>query len=165
MSSRWPSGSKNVITSFGGLTRSALMSLVRSKGNKTTELKMVKLLRREHLSGWRRNADLFGKPDFVWRKKRVAVFIDGCFWHGHLCNRNLTPKTNKAEWLSKIKKNRTRDKQVTGELRDLGWKVIRIWECELTKHPHKCIGKIKKQFSQGYPSKKTSPVQFHDIGK
>ena len=79
------------ITDFGGLTRSQLMSRIRSKGNATTEQTMVALLRKHGLSGWRRHYPVAGRPDFVWRQERVALFLDGCFWHGHGCGRNLVP--------------------------------------------------------------------------
>src|SRR5262245_4474504 len=93
---RWPGRSKRGKTTFGGLSRSALMSRVRSKGNATTELKLLKLLRLARLQGWRRNFRLLGNPDFVFPRQKLAVFVDGCFWHGHGCGRNLKPKRNAA---------------------------------------------------------------------
>lgn len=131
-------------TSFGGLKRSMLMSKIRSKENVTTELKMINLLREYHLKGWRRNIPLEGKPDFVWRKERVALFVDGCFWHGHNCGRNLTPKTNAIFWLNKINKNKKRDKHVNHALREKGWIILRIWECELKKKSLACMSRIEK---------------------
>src|SRR5689334_12378985 len=89
-------------TSFGQLSRAELMSRVRSTGNQTTEGRMVKILRAAHVTGWRRRAKLPGNPDFVWRVGRVALFVDGCFWHGHDCGRNLTPKNNAELWEKKI---------------------------------------------------------------
>src|SRR5688500_5461932 len=86
----------NEITSFGRLTRSALMARIRGTGNATTEMKVVRLLRARHITGWRRHAKLPGKPDFVWPRSRVALFVHGCFWHGHDCGRNLTSKSNEA---------------------------------------------------------------------
>lgn len=59
--------------------RSEVMAAVKSKGNRSTELKLIGILRKFHLSGWRRNQPLVGKPDFVFRRERVAVFVDGCF--------------------------------------------------------------------------------------
>lgn len=147
MTSKWPGGTKHIVTSFGGLTRSALMSLVRGKGNKTTELRMVELLRREGLSGWKRQANLPGKPDFAWPKNRLTVFIDGCFWHGHSCNRNLTPRRNAREWLIKIEKNKLRDRKVSRQLNRLGWSIIRIWECRLAKSSEECVMRIKKRLA------------------
>ena len=142
--SRWPGRSKQAKTTFGGLSRSALMSRVRSKRNATTELKLVSLLRAAGLRGWRRSFSLLGKPDFVFPKAKLAVFVDGCFWHGHDCGRNLTPKRNVALWLRKFDSNKHRDARVTRALRGEGWRVIRIWECALAKHPETCIRRIQR---------------------
>src|SRR5688572_23816753 len=140
--SRWPDGAKTQETTFGGLTRSQLMSRVASRGNKTTELLAISLFRANGLSGWRRNSNLPGKPDFIWPRSKVAVFVDGCFWHGHGCNRNLVPKTNAALWQEKVRKNKRRDIRNTRELKLLGWKVVRVWECSLAKNPAHCIKRI-----------------------
>jgi len=72
------------------------------------------------------------KPDFVFRPHRLAVFVDGCFWHG--CPLHATqPKTNAAFWQEKLSTNRTRDRLVTRTLRTRGWRVLRIWEHELKR--------------------------------
>ena len=126
-------------TSFGNLSRAALMSRIRSKGNKTTEGRMASLLRASHITGWRRHVKLIGNPDFVWQKQRVAVFVDGCFWHGHDCGRNLTPKNNAELWKKKITATRWRDESNTRALRDRGWNVVRIWECQLRREPEACL--------------------------
>ncbi len=106
------------------------MRQVRSSRNKSTEIKLIEFFKREKIKGWRRNYKLFGKPDFVFLKTKTAIFVDGCFWHGHDC-RNTIPKDNKEYWESKIGKNIQRDKQVTDNLITKGWHVIRLWECEL----------------------------------
>jgi DNA mismatch endonuclease (patch repair protein) len=142
--SRWPGRSKHARTTFGGLSRSALMARIRSTRNATTELKMVSLLRAARLRGWRRNFPLLGKPDFVFPKQKQAVFVDGCFWHGHGCGRNLKPKRNTALWRKKINGNQRRDQRVTRTLRTAGWRVIRIWECALAKNPETCIRRIQR---------------------
>ena len=119
--------------------RSEVMSRIRSHGNKDTELRLMKLMRDERITGWRRqlqlslrNAGVKVRPDFVFRGKRVAVFVDGCFWHG--CPRHATrPRQNRAFWDAKIARNQARDRLVTRELRKTGWTVLRIWECALTK--------------------------------
>ena len=67
---------------FSKKKRSQVMAAIRSKGNKTTELRLASILRAHGISGWRRHQPLFGKPDFVFRRERLAVFVDGCFWHG-----------------------------------------------------------------------------------
>ena len=142
--SRWPGNAQKELTSFGGLPRGQLMSRVRSTGNQTTEKRMVAVLRKARLTGWRRHQPLFGRPDFVWPKARVAVFVDGCFWHGHDCHRNLTPRTNAKAWREKIEGNQARDRKTSRLLRQEGWTVIRIWECNLAKNPDRCLAKIVK---------------------
>lgn len=69
--------------------------------------------------------------------------MDGCFWHGHAtCKRNITPKQNAQFWQEKVERNRRRDRRQARELRAKGWKVLRIWECRLKKHPELCIRRI-----------------------
>lgn len=133
---------------FGNLTRGDLMSRVRSRGNKTTEVMLVALLRSHGITGWRRHAKLPGNPDFVWRKRRVAVFVDGCFWHGHWCGRNLTPKTNVDFWERKFAATHRRDRITRNELRRRGWIVVRIWECELARSPAACVRRIRAAISK-----------------
>lgn len=130
--SRWPKRGRHAITTFGGLTRSALMSRVRSRGNKNTEIALAKLLRRNRITGWRRNQPVFGKPDFVFSKLKLAVFVDGCFWHG--CPKHGTqPVGNRSFWKRKFARNKARDRLVNQTLRRAGWRVLRIWEHELPK--------------------------------
>ncbi|MBN2580939.1 MAG: very short patch repair endonuclease [Pirellulales bacterium] len=142
--SRWPGNSQKEKTTFGGLSRGQLMSRVRSTGNKTTENRLIFLLRRAGLSGWRRHRPILGKPDFAWEKVKVVVFVDGCFWHGHKCGKNINPKTNVEAWRDKIQHNKKRDLLVNNLLKKQGWRVVRIWECELAKKPNICIEKIRK---------------------
>ena len=112
--------------------RSEVMARVRSRGNEATELALARWFRREGITGWRRNQRVFGKPDFVFWKERVAVFVDGCFWHG--CPRHGTmPKQNGSFWRAKLARNKARDRLVARTLRSDGWKVVRIWEHALTK--------------------------------
>jgi DNA mismatch endonuclease (patch repair protein) len=113
-------------------TRSAVMSKVRSKGNKSTELRLIEVFCESGIKGWRRNYPVKGHPDFVFPKKRIAIFVDGCFWHGHDC-RNTRPKQNKDFWMAKRERNMAHDKAVTEEFVKRGWTVLRVWECELTK--------------------------------
>lgn len=112
--------------------RSAVMSKVRSKGNKSTELKLIELFRAAGLTGWRRNYPVKGKPDFVFPKYSVAVFVDGCFWHGHDC-RNTRPRENSEYWTKKRERNILHDTEITTLFESRGWTVLRIWECELKK--------------------------------
>jgi DNA mismatch endonuclease (patch repair protein) len=104
--------------------RSQVMAAVRSKGNKTTELKLAALLRSHGINGWRRHQPLPGKPDFAFRRQRLAVFVDGCFWHGCRWHCRM-PAGNKPYWSHKIGRNQTRDRQTTKELAQTGWRVLR----------------------------------------
>ena len=117
---------------FDDAQRSTVMSRVRSSGNKSTELRLIKLFKSEEITGWRRNYPVKGKPDFVFLKQRVAVFVDGCFWHGHDC-RNTRPSDNAEYWKKKRERNIQHDIEVTGMFVSRGWTVLRIWECELKK--------------------------------
>ncbi len=147
--SRWPGNAQKERTTFGGLRRGQLMSRVRSTGNLTTEKRLVSLLRAAGMTGWRRHQPLPGRPDFVWPKAKVALFVDGCFWHGHDCGRNLTPRTNVEAWRDKIKRNQARDRRATRVLRKLGWKVVRIWECRLSKDSDRCVRRIRQRLEEG----------------
>jgi DNA mismatch endonuclease (patch repair protein) len=123
--------------------RSKNMQAIRAKGNKSTELKMVKLFRENKITGWRRHLPLPGKPDFTFRKEKLALFVDGCFWHRcPKCYRE--PKTNAEFWRNKIKTNVKRDRRVTKELRKAGWSVYRIWECQLKKS-NRSLARIQKR--------------------
>ncbi|UFJ40403.1 very short patch repair endonuclease [Brevibacillus humidisoli] len=113
-------------------TRSSVMQRVRSKGNKSTELRLINLFTEYGITGWRRNYPVKGHPDFVFLKKRVAIFVDGCFWHGHNC-RNTRPKENADYWDKKRERNILHDKKITDRFEARGWTVVRIWECELKK--------------------------------
>ena len=121
--------------------RSDIMRKVKSSRNKSTELKMIGIFKNSSLKGWRRNYKLFGKPDFVFPKHKCAVFIDGCFWHGHNC-RNTKPKANEDYWTKKRERNMKRDQQVSAELTAKGWRVVRIWECEL-KRPDEVVENLR----------------------
>ena len=112
--------------------RSDIMRQVKGNDNKSTEQRLIKFFKEQGIKGWKRNYKLYGKPDFVFRKQKTAVFVDGCFWHGHDC-RNTRPKQNKDYWERKRARNMKRDVAVNERLQKLGWNVIRIWECELKK--------------------------------
>jgi len=117
---------------FTKAKRSAVMALIRSRGNRATELRLIALMREHGITGWRRNAPVFGKPDFVIRTAKLAVFVDGCFWHG--CPRHATkPANNREFWMAKLARNAQRDRAVTRALRASGWTVLRVWECDLTR--------------------------------
>lgn len=112
--------------------RSAVMRNIKDKGNKSTELTLIAIFREHGVHDWRRGYPVKGRPDFVFLKQRVAVFVDGCFWHGHDC-RNTRPKQNEDFWAAKREKNMARDRAVTEEFERRGWTVLRVWECELKK--------------------------------
>lgn len=110
--------------------RSHNMASIRSKGNATTEQAFLRLLREAQISGWRRHAKVPGKPDFVFRLQRLAIFVDGCFWHG--CPRCYRlPEDNRPYWKAKVLTNRRRDRRRARELQSLKWQVMRIWEHSL----------------------------------
>lgn len=118
---------------FSESQRSEIMRAVKSRGNKSTELKLIEIFKNLGIRGWRRGYKLFGNPDFVFTKKRVAVFVDGCFWHGHNC-RNTKPAANADYWSKKIERNVNRDILVSQTLTEKSWKVVRIWECQIKKN-------------------------------
>ena len=151
----------------------AVMSRIRGRGNKDTELALAKLLRANRITGWRRhlliratvesrwlkvesrkrkrtktpqpstfNPQLAVRPDFVFLKSRTAIFVDGCFWHG--CPKHATkPANNKEFWRRKLSSNKKRDRVVNQTLRRAGWRVIRIWECEL-RNTERILKRIEK---------------------
>jgi DNA mismatch endonuclease (patch repair protein) len=121
--------------------RSQVMSRIRGRGNKETEVALAKLFRANGITGWRRHQSLFGKPDFTFRKERVVVFVDGCFWHGCPTHSNM-PVNNRMFWEKKLGANKLRDRLVTTTLREQGWLVLRIWEHELSRNPEICIRRI-----------------------
>jgi len=123
--------------------RSQVMSRIRSRGNKDTELALAKLFRANCITGWRRHQPVFGKPDFVFPRLRSAVFVDGCFWHS--CPQHATkPKNNAAFWRKKFAANKARDLLVSQTLRKAGWRVLRIWEHELRPHNRdRCLKRLR----------------------
>jgi len=106
------------------------MASIRGKGNLSTEKRLIKILQIHRIKGWRRNHNLLGKPDFVFPKNHVAVFVDGCFWHGcPKCYKE--PKKNVDFWREKIRRNIARDKKNSRKLRENGWSVLRLREHSL----------------------------------
>ncbi len=112
---------------FTKAKRSAVMSLIRGSGNRDTELRLIGIFKAHDITGWRRGSPMVGKPDFVFPKLRLAVFVDGCFWHA--CPRHFRlPQSRSEFWAQKISRNQDRDRLVNRTLRKNGWKVVRIWE-------------------------------------
>jgi DNA mismatch endonuclease (patch repair protein) len=143
---------------FTKTQRSRLMARIRSRGNARTELALARVFRTHGITGWRRHVPLAlaapsskaqaqkrkggargatlptarVRPDFVFPQRRLAVFVDGCFWHG--CPRHATqPKGNAAFWRRKFAANIARDRRVDRALRRAGWRVLRIWEHALRR--------------------------------
>lgn len=131
---------------FSKKKRSKVMAEIRASGNKSTELRLINILRQNHITGWRRKQNLPGKPDFVFRREKLAVFVDGCFWHGCRWHCRM-PKSHQSYWQPKIEKNKARDKAVRRELGQKGWGVLRIWEHEL-KNSQRVTDKIMSALAQ-----------------
>ena len=122
--------------------RSYVMSRIRSRGNKTTELRFIRYCRKFGVKGWKRGSKMFGRPDFVFYAAKLVVFVDGDFWHGNpkTC---LTPKSNIEYWTKKIRANKRRDKLVTRTLKEQGWRVFRVWESALRNDIEAVMAKLR----------------------
>ncbi|MDD4126928.1 MAG: very short patch repair endonuclease [Methanomicrobium sp.] len=121
------------------------MSAVKSKNTKP-EIKIRKMLWEKGIRGYRVHYDLPGKPDITFTKYKIAVFIDGCYWHKcPECFRE--PKTNTEFWMNKINRNVERDKEITKELENMGWTVLRFWEHQVRKNPDVIIAIITKKLN------------------
>ena len=122
--------------------RSKNMAAIKSRGNKSTELAFLRILKEHKIKGWRRHyAKLEGKPDFVFPEHRIAVFLDGCFWHA--CPKcSVIPKSNIEFWNKKIAQNKKRDRLVNRTLKEKGWVVLRIWEHDIKKSPDSVAKKL-----------------------
>ncbi len=117
------------------------------KGKNTTpELAVRHLLRSMGHTGYRiHRSDIPGKPDIVWVGRKLAIFIHGCFWHGHSCHRGARiPKTRRDYWVNKIRRTQQRDLKYLSSLAALGWRVLMLWECEL--HDQDAIAEKLKTF-------------------
>ena len=126
---------------FSKKARSKIMSAIRSK-HTSPEIAFRKALRSRRIA-YRLH---YGKEkiDIAIPSKKLAIFIDGCFWHG--CPRHSSkPKTNRAYWLPKLRKNKLRDKAKTAKLKAAGWKVMRFWEHDVKKRLEWCIEKVVKR--------------------
>lgn len=118
---------------IGKRKRSEIMANVRSKDT-SPELEIQNLLKKHGYEYSTHVNDLPGKPDIVLSKTQIVIFIHGCFWHHHEgCKKGSFPKTRKAFWRKKILANVERDKRHISDLKELGWKVVVLWECEINK--------------------------------
>jgi len=129
----WPSSYGSDMDTFTRSERSRIMRAVRSTGTEP-ENKCEALLRTLKLKFSQHPPNLAGRPDFVLRKYRLAIFVHGCFWHAHReCQHSALPTSNTEYWAKKIAGNRRRDRRVRDELRKDGWRTAVIWECRLRK--------------------------------
>ncbi len=126
--------------------RSQVMAKVRSRGNLSTEEALAKAFRRLRVTGWRRHlpvemGDRAVRPDFVFPRAGLVVFVHGCFWHG--CPRHgTTPSTRRSFWVPKLAANKARDRRVERSLRKRGWRVVRIWEHSLRRDADQCVQRV-----------------------
>lgn len=142
---------------FSRAKRSEVMSRIRGKGNESTELALASAFRKAGIKGWRRHvaikldlgpkvakrlgkAQLLVRPDFVFRREKVAVFVDGCFWHRCPLHSKL-PENNREFWEYKLSRTVWRDRLVSRGLRRKGWNIQRIWEHDLSRSTEHCARK------------------------
>lgn len=116
----------------------------RIRGTNTgPEILVRKILRGAGLR-FRSNAEnLPGKPDIVLGRVKTVIFVHGCFWHGHSCQRGRRPKSNTNYWNAKLDRNARRDRRIASKLRETGWKRVVVWECELKK-PERLERRVRK---------------------
>jgi len=128
---------------FSKKKRSQVMSRIHGRGNKATELALCGLLRDSGIHGWRRHQRLHGTPDFSFVGGKVAVFVDGCFWHGcRPCSKGKKPVNNAPYWASKIETNKRRDRRANRALRKKGCRVLRVWEHAIERKPQNALARI-----------------------
>ncbi len=162
---------------FSKKKRSEIMAGIRSRGNRSTELEFAKLLRQNRISGWRRHLQVAlprsdpqsqsqstkVRPDFVFKARRMVVFIDGCFWHG--CPAHATkPESNSEFWHAKLNGNIKRDRFVTRELRKRNWAVLRIWEHEL-RQGNRTMTRLKRQLERAQNIKRNPRPADLELGR
>jgi DNA mismatch endonuclease, patch repair protein len=129
---------------FTKAKRSEVMASIRGKGNRSTEWKLRARLISAGISGWKMRAiEVHGKPDFIFPNEKIAIFLDGCFWHG--CRKCRTiPVSNRDFWKKKIEGNKKRDREVGRKLGKTGWLVLRFWEHQIKREPLKCMDAVLK---------------------
>ncbi|MCK4553094.1 very short patch repair endonuclease [Candidatus Pacearchaeota archaeon] len=118
-------------------TRSRIMSKIKSWNTKP------ELLLKKFLAGYSYQPKVFGRPDFINYKRKIVVFVDGCFWHQCPIH-SRKPKQNQEYWIPKLKRNLVRAREVEIAYKNFGWKVVRIWEHEIKENLEKCIKKIER---------------------
>ena len=128
---------------FTSRKRSEIMARVRSRRNRSTELALASAFRSAGITGWRRHPPLPGSPDFAFPSVKLAVFVDGCFWHG--CPKHgRMPAANKDFWSNKIARNRHRDRKVAMLLKARGWRILRVWEHDTRRKADKAARRVRR---------------------
>jgi DNA mismatch endonuclease (patch repair protein) len=122
--------------------RSWVMSQIRGKNTKI-EIKMKRILKETGYK-FEMHPEMYGNPDFAHKRKRIAIFCDGDFWHGY--RYDIKKKPGKKYWRDKIENNMRRDRRYSRNLRRDGWSVLRLWEHDIEKNPEKCRRKILAKF-------------------
>jgi DNA mismatch endonuclease (patch repair protein) len=118
------------------------MSRVRSSNNKSTEIKFKMAMVRAGVKHWRIRPKMQFSPDFIFEQNKIAIFTDGCFWHGcSLCKKKSS--SNKEYWADKILKNKARDRKASKELKRSGWIVLRFWEHQIKSNINECLVALK----------------------
>lgn len=129
------------------------MALVRGRGNKSTEVAAVAAFRRHGVTGWRRHVDFRrfggGRPDFYFPRARLAVFVDGCFWHGCPVCARRTPRNRSAFWQSKLDANVRRDRRVRRALNRAGIQTLRVWEHAM--RDDRWVSRVVRQLDRSRP--------------
>ncbi len=122
------------------------MQRIRSKDTEPERI-IAKELRRRKIYFTKNDSRIYGKPDFVFRRKKVVVFVDSDFWHGNP-DRFVMPKSNLEYWQKKIENNKRRDVEVNQTLDNAGWTIIRIWEDDIRKDIDSCMNIILQQLDR-----------------
>jgi DNA mismatch endonuclease, patch repair protein len=126
-------GRREVKVNRQPLTRSQVMSRIRARDT-SPEMRVRTALWAAGLRYRTHDKSLPGCPDIVFKRRRVAIFVHGCFWHAHEgCQSFRLPKSRRAWWIEKLAKTRLRDRAAKSQLESLGWRVIEVWECDLTE--------------------------------
>jgi DNA mismatch endonuclease (patch repair protein) len=123
------------------------MARVRTRGT-APELRLRKELFAAGIRGWRLHPRVTGRPDIAWTGRRVAVFVDGAFWHGHP---DYYRGQSGSFWDEKIARNRARDRRVDATLRTAGWTVIRLWDFEIERDPARCVARVAEALEAAGP--------------
>lgn len=139
--------------------RSRVMSRIRKRDTKP-ELLLRAALRRAHVTGWRSRTTLPGTPDIVLPKVKIAIFVDGCFWHACAWCAIPAPRSNRSYWLPKIARNVRRDRRVRRQLRAIGWSTLTIREHQVLKCPAACALRIQRRVAarlRSMPPRRSEP--------